>query len=261
MCRWAAWSGAPKYLEELICDPEHSLIHQSRNAFSCKTQVNADGFGMAWYDNRREPCVYKDVRPAWADANLIQLAHHIHSPLFLAHIRASTGTATNHDNCHPFTHGRWSFMHNGQVGGYDVLRKRIDSMIPDHLYQHRTGGTDSEALFLIALGYGLDHDPMGAMARAVKDIEQVSREAGTLPHMRFAACWSDGIHLFAARYASDSRAPSLYYRTFPDGTSVVSEPLDEAPDVWKQVAPSSLVMIADGYVEEQPFLKQQAEAA
>ncbi|SHM00892.1 class II glutamine amidotransferase [Roseibium suaedae] len=261
MCRWAAWSGAPKYLEELICDPEHSLIHQSRNAFSCKTQVNADGFGMAWYDNRKEPCIYKDVRPAWADANLLQLAHHVRSPLFLAHIRASTGTATNHDNCHPFTHGRWCFMHNGQVGGYEHIRKKLDGMIPDHLYRYRTGATDSEALFLIAVGYGLDHDPVGAMVRAVHDVEQMAREQGGLPHMRFAAAWSDGTHLFAARYASDNLAPSLFFRSFRDGTTVVSEPFDTARDAWMEVPSSSILMVADGFVQQQPFREPMAPAA
>ncbi|MBS8259824.1 class II glutamine amidotransferase [Roseibium polysiphoniae] len=261
MCRWAAWSGAPKFLEELICDPEHSLIHQSRNAFSCKTQVNADGFGLAWYDSRKEPCVYKDVRPAWADANLLQLAHHVRSPLFLAHIRASTGTATSHDNCHPFTHGRWSFMHNGQIGGYGLIRKRLDAMIPDHLYQHRTGATDSEALFLIAVGYGLDHDPVGAMRRAVQEVEDVARAHGQLPYMRFAAVWSDGRHLFAARYASDNRAPSLFYRSFVDGTSVVSEPLDEAPEAWTEVKSGMIVLLADGYLEEQRFNASMVSAA
>lgn len=260
MCRWAAWSGAPKYLEELVCGPEHSLVHQSRNAVSCKTPVNADGFGMAWYDSRQAPCVYKDVRPAWSDANLLQLAHHVRSPLFLAHIRASTGTATNHENCHPFTSGRWCFMHNGQVGGYERVRKRLDALIPDHLYRYRTGATDSEALFLIAVGYGLDADPVGAMVRAVKDVEQIAREADGLPHMRFAAAWSNGESLFAARYASDHLAPSLYYRRFAEGTTVVSEPLDKAPDAWVEVPHCSILQVTGGEVRELPFRAVSAAA-
>ncbi|WP_417689241.1 class II glutamine amidotransferase [Roseibium sp.] len=258
MCRWIAWSGAPKFLEELICAPEHSLIHQSRNAFFCKTQVNADGFGIAWYGNRQEPCIYKDVRPAWADSNLTQLAHHVSSPLFLAHIRASTGTSTNHDNCHPFSYRRWSFMHNGQVGGYENVRKKMDTMIPDHLYRHRKGATDSEALFLIALGYGLEQDPVGAMVRTVEEIEAMARAEGGLPHMRLSAAWSDGTRIFAARYASDEQAPSLYYRTFADGTLIVSEPLDEAAGCWVEVPSSTIVMVADGRVHQYPFQRQIA---
>jgi predicted glutamine amidotransferase len=152
MCRWAAWSGTPRHLEDLICNPVHSLIRQSRHAQACLTPVNGDGFGMARYGARPEPCLYKDIRPDWSDPNLSQLAHHTRAGLFTAHIRASTGTDTTHANCHQFSHARWSFMRNGQIGGYERIRKGIDGLIPDTLYHARTGATDSEALFLMARG-------------------------------------------------------------------------------------------------------------
>lgn len=84
----------------------------------------------------------------WSDPNLRSLTRHVKSGLFLAHVRASTGTATSRNNCHPFVHDAWSFMHNGQVGGYDQFRRDADMMIPDSLYPARRGATDSEALFL-----------------------------------------------------------------------------------------------------------------
>lgn len=257
MCRWAAWSGAPKYLEEVICAPEHSLIAQSRNAVSCKTAVNADGFGVAWYDARESACLYKDVRPAWSDPNLLQIARHIRSGHFLAHVRASTGTATTRDNCHPFTHDRWTFMHNGQVGGYEQVRRRLDNMIPDDLYRDRMGGTDSESLFLVALAYGLNLHPRAAMARAVYEAEALSKYAGNTPHMRFASAWSDGRTLYAARYASDDFPPTLYYRKFEDGVMVVSEPLDKAPNCWVEVANGQMIEVRDGQVTEVAFLSDE----
>ncbi|MTI43093.1 glutamine amidotransferase [Roseibium hamelinense] len=261
MCRWAAWSGAPKYLEELICDPQHSLIEQSRHALSCKTSVNADGFGAAWYGERLTPCVYKDVRPAWSDPNLLQLAHHVKASVFLAHVRASTGTATVRDNCHPFTVGRWSFMHNGQIGGYDHFRRRIDNLIPDALYAHRTGATDSEALFLIACGYGLSEEPVPAMARAVRELEDMARTQGGAPFMRFASCWSDGETLYAARYASDHLAPTLYYRCYGDGISIVSEPLDEAPGEWLEVESGSFIAVRNGTVSVGRFFPDKVASS
>ncbi|WP_434052528.1 MAG: class II glutamine amidotransferase [Roseibium sp.] len=257
MCRWAAWSGAPRYLEEVICDPAHSLIDQSRNALSCKTAVNADGFGVAWYGDRETPCLYKDVRPAWSDPNLLQIARHIRSGHFLAHVRASTGTATTRDNCHPFTHQRWAFMHNGQVGGYEKVRRRLDNMIPDDLYRHRMGGTDSECLFLIALAYGLRQHPRAAMARVVHEAEALSRYAGEKPHMRFASAWSDGTTLYAARYASDNLPPTLYYRQFDDGVMVVSEPLDEAPSRWVEVPQGHMIEVKEGRVRQVAFLSEE----
>ncbi|PVB60173.1 class II glutamine amidotransferase [Labrenzia sp. 011] len=257
MCRWAAWSGAPRYLEEVICDPAHSLIAQSRNAVSCKTAVNADGFGISWYGDRQIPCLYKDVRPAWSDPNLLQIARHVRSGHFLAHVRASTGTATARDNCHPFTHDRWTFMHNGQVGGYDKVRRRLDNMIPDDLYRNRMGATDSESLFLVAVAYGLDLHPRAAMARAVFETEALSRYAGTAPHMRFAAAWSNGDVLYAARYASDRFAPTLYYREFGDGVMIVSEPLDGARDCWREVPQGQMIEVRAGKVEQMAFLSDE----
>lgn len=257
MCRWAAWSGAPRYLEEVICDPEHSLVDQSRNALSCKTAVNADGFGVAWYGERQTPCLYKDVRPAWSDPNLSQIARHVRSGHFLAHVRASTGSATARANCHPFTFEKWTFMHNGQIGGYDRVRRRLDNMIPDDLYRDRLGGTDSESLFLIALAYGLKQHPRAAMARTVMEAEALAKYAGTTPYMRFASAWSDGGTLYAARYASDKFAPTLYYRQFDDGVMVVSEPLDQAGECWKQVRQGHMIAVVDGKVQEMPFVSDE----
>ncbi len=59
-----------------------------------------------------------EIRPAWSDENLTSFCAQVRSPLFFAHVRASTGTPTTRANCHPFAHGRFLFMHNGQVGGF-----------------------------------------------------------------------------------------------------------------------------------------------
>ena len=102
------------------------------------TPVNADGFGMAWYGERAElnlPRHHAGMvgqQPQKPDRD-IEIAS-------LAHVRASTGTATSRNNCHPFAVGRWSFMHNGQFGGYDqYYRRHADALIPDDYYPHRKG--------------------------------------------------------------------------------------------------------------------------
>ena len=51
MCRFVAWSGAPRYLEEFVFEPEQSIVAQSKKALVSKTQINADGFGLAWYQH------------------------------------------------------------------------------------------------------------------------------------------------------------------------------------------------------------------
>ncbi|MBI1217407.1 MAG: class II glutamine amidotransferase [Rhodobacteraceae bacterium] len=247
MCRWAAYTGAPIFLEEIVSRPGHSLIAQSHDAIETKTAINADGFGVAWYGEREEPGLYRDVYPAWSDPNLRSLTAQVKSHLFLAHVRASTGTATSRNNCHPFAVGRWSFMHNGQIGGYDGFRRDADMMIPDALYPHRRGATDSEALFLVALGEGLDDDPLGALERAVARFEALSRAKGRAPHIRLTGALSDGQRLYAVRYATDDAAPTLYYRWSETrgGMAVVSEPLETGECGWEPV-PAGSFCVFDG---------------
>ncbi len=241
MCRWAAYVGQPIFLEEIISRPGHSLIHQSHCATQCHSAINADGFGVAWYGDRPEPGLYRDVLPAWSDPNLKSLTAQVRSGLFLAHVRASTGTATSRNNCHPFAVGRWSFMHNGQIGGYDAFRRDAEMMIEDRYYPYRKGATDSEALFLIALGEGMERDPKGAMERATVRFEALSRTKGEAPHVRLTCAFSDGKRLYAIRYATDDFAPSLYHRWSDSrmGRAVVSEPLETGETGWEELPQGS----------------------
>ena len=77
MCRWMAYSGNPILLEEMVLKPAHSLIDQSLSAKMAPKPTNGDGFGIGWYGRGGEPGVYRSVQPAWNDANLVDLAHHL----------------------------------------------------------------------------------------------------------------------------------------------------------------------------------------
>lgn len=243
MCRWAAYIGEPIFLEEIVTAPGQSLIDQSLHASESKTETNGDGFGLAWYGERTEPGLYHDVLPAWSDGNLRSLAQQVRSHLFLAHVRAATGTATSRMNCHPFAVSNWSFMHNGQAGGYAGFRRKVDMSISDECYGHRHGTTDSEAIFLMALSDGLADDPKSALERATGRVEAMSRATGVTPHMRMTVAMSDGEHLYCARYSSDRFAPTLYHRQTEVGRVLVSEPLDRSLTDWKEIPPSSFAEI------------------
>ena len=263
MCRWAAYIGQAIFLEEIVSRPGHSLIQQSHCATECLSAINADGFGLAWYGERPEPGQYRDVMPAWSDPNLKSLTAQVQSHLFLAHVRASTGTATSRNNCHPFVVGRWSFMHNGQFGGYDTYRRHAEALIPDEFYGHRKGATDSEALFLMALGEGLDSDPAGAMARATAKFQALAHEKGSAPHVRLTAAFSDGRKLYALRYASDEHAPSLFHRWSDTrgGRAVVSEPLESDEEDWLEVPPQSFCVFDGAQMTMTPFHPEALRAA
>ncbi len=235
MCRFLAYHGESVFLSDLVCAPTHSLVHQSLHANEAKTETNGDGFGIGWYGERPEPGLYRDVRPAWSDENLRSLSQQVRAKTFFAHVRASTGTATTRANCHPFAHGRHLFMHNGQIGGYGRIKRRLEALIPDALYEARQGSTDSEAIFLLALANGLATEPVGAMARTLATVRGLMREAGVAEALRFTAVLTDGEAFTAYRWACDGRPPSLYYRETGGALVVVSEPIDGRKDGWTEV--------------------------
>lgn len=206
MCRWVAYAGPEIYLEDLIFHQEHSIVSQSLAAAQSSWVTNGDIFGVAWYTQRTAPGLFKDVLPAWNDANLRSLAAHIQTRLVFAHVRATTGTAVNRSNCHPFTWQNWTFMHNGKIGNWHDCRKDVEDLIDHVHYPHREGTTDSEALFLVALTNGQD--------------------------------------MWAFRYSSDDQSPSLYYgaphtRASEKGlhpiTTIASEPSDSDAAHWFKV--------------------------
>ena len=245
MCRLAADLGPARPLAEIVIDPSHSLIAQSQEALEAKLSVNGDGFGMAWYGARPDPGLYKDILPAWSDSNLLSLCRHISSPLFLAHVRASTEGETARANCHPFAHGPWSFMHNGQTGSFTALRRPLEASLPDALYALRRGSTDSELLFLLLLNAGLAEDPDRACRTVIAQLRETARAAQVPPFLRQTWVFSDGKSLFCLRYASDGRCPTLYVsRAFAGGGLVLaSEPLDGRTGPWSEIPPNRLVRL------------------
>ena len=133
MCRFLAYTGRPVLLETLLVEPAVSLVAQSLAAREAKTTVNADGCGIGWYAEREEPGVYHGMLPAWSDTNLASLCRQLRSRMFLAHVRSATNGEVSLANCHPFAAGRHLFMHNGQIGNYERVRRRVDALIPDAL--------------------------------------------------------------------------------------------------------------------------------
>ena len=242
MCRIAAYTGPAIPLENIIVRPAHSLLSQSQHATEAKLAVNGDGFGIAWYGAGDQPGLYRDVLPAWADGNLTSLCRMVHSPLFIGHIRASTVGETSRANCHPFSNGRWSFCHNGQVPHFARIRRRLEAALPDDLFAARRGTTDSEMIFLTMLANGLDTDPQAALRATLNLIGP----AGDEGPVRLTVVFSDGQKLFAFRHASDGVCPTLYVSGVLDhgGRALASEPLCGQPDRWTAVPVDTLCTVS-----------------
>lgn len=252
MCRFLAYRGDPIYLEDLVCRPKHSLVRQSLRATEAKMVTNGDGFGVGWYGERDTPGLYREVTPAWSDENLLALAAHVRSHLFFAHVRAATGGGIALSNCHPFASGSFMFMHNGQIGGFAQLRRELEGELPDPLWHQRKGATDSELIFLLIVqrlvdGYGM----VEATSEVLGEVSARMRQAGIDAPLRFAAALADGDDVFAFRWASDDKPPTLYLHRESWGQMVASEPLDGDPEGWVPLSNGSVLRLcADGRTTE-----------
>jgi len=271
MCRWVAYLGSPIAPKELLHDPQRSLIEQSRRNAPNMAIPNGDGTGLGWYEHRAEPALFRSVTPAWGDDNLLELATEIRTGLFLAHVRAGTGTPVQQTNCHPFRYRNWLFVHNGYVADYDRLRRELLLAVHPDLFRNIAGSTDSELLFHLALTFGLPDDPIGGIARMAGFVEETSAAAGVQEAaLQMTVGVSDGVQLYAARYASGPEANTLFVSEDPesvrmlypetervahfsdDARVVVSEPLDDLPGLWRKV-PSGTALIIGEHVREQTF--------
>lgn len=266
MCRWLAYSGTPLLLDTILYKPAHSLIDQSLHSRLGVETTNGDGFGVGWYSQESldTPALFTDVGPAWNNRNLRELADHVRSPLFFAHIRATTGTAVQQTNCHPFRHGRWMWMHNGAIADFHLVRRDLTLLVDPDLYADMEGTTDSEVMFYLALTFGLDQDPPGAVSRMVGAVERVGRDHKVEFPLQMTIGVTDGSRVWAFRYSSQGTSRSLFYSTrvdtlrrlHPDAAFlrevsddtrlVVSEPLGDLPGAWNEVPESSYSVIQDG---------------
>jgi predicted glutamine amidotransferase len=271
VCRWLAYSGSPIRLEELLVKRDRSLIDQSLHARQGATPTNGDGFGVGWYEDAETPRVYRSTHPAWNDRNLRELAAGISSPLFFAHIRASTGTAIQETNTHPFRYGRWLWMHNGLIREFPRVKRELAFAIDESLFPSIEGTTDSETMFYLALTFGLEDDPVEAVERMVGFVEDTGQRHGVEDPIQMTIATTDGRSVWVFRYSSERDSRTLYFSTrmddlkalYPDAHElaslsdetrlIVSEPLGDLPGVWNEVPESHVGIVRVGEDELQPF--------
>jgi glutamine amidotransferase len=232
VCRFVAYLGPPVTLEALLLAPEHSLLHQSwAPRHQRHGTVNADGFGVGWYDcaRRPEPARYRTARPMWADRSFTSLAGLVASGAVLAAVRSATPPApVEESGAPPFTARRWLFAHNGAVDGFHEepgieLRRRMSERARAGI----EGASDSEVLFALVLDRLDAGDSMGeALVRVIATVEAVTTA-------RLNLILTDGRSVVAT-----ASGDSLFVHR-GDGVVVASEPFDDS--CWQTVPDRSLV--------------------
>lgn len=276
MCRFICYRGPSLLLEELLYVPPNSLILQSYRARERAEPLNGDGFGVGWYAPGSDPtpCVFTSVTPAWGNQNLHRLAGHIRSPCYFAHVRAaSAGMRISEENCHPFQNGPYLWMHNGAIGEFARIKRRLRASLDDAAYESIQGTTDSEHAFAVFLtlirdGGAASASALGdALVETIRQLECWTSEAGVRVPSFYNFAVTDGERLALARYGSDSHLEpvSLYFtigtrlvvdngrmklQRWPhDEPSIIvaSEPLTEERDGWKRVAPNHILTVSGDF--------------
>ncbi|MEV4111013.1 ergothioneine biosynthesis protein EgtC [Nonomuraea sp. NPDC049695] len=239
MCRHAAWLGAPRPLTWLIHEPEHGLLQQS---YAPRRQrqglINADGYGMGWYDAARaEPVRYRRTVPIWADANLPALAQVARSTCLLAAVRsATTGMPIEESATAPFTDGGWLLSHNGRVSR-DALRDLADDLAD-------SAESACDAAWVAAAVFLRRRTGLG-LGAALAEVVVHAGEKDPAARLNLLAC--DGASVAATVWGD-----TLFYRQHDDGVLVASEPLDGLPG-WQAVPERSLLTVTRDHVSLQPL--------
>jgi glutamine amidotransferase len=224
-----------------------------------RTPTNGDGFGLGWYTKQPFPGLFRSIRPAWNDNNLRDLTTHIESPMFLAHVRATSLATIQETNCHPFRYKNWLFVHNGQIAQFAKLKQKLLCGILPEYFDNIQGSTDSEVMFHLALSLGLEKDVPGAIGRMVRLVEDAARAEGITEAIWMTLGITDGESLWGFRYGSDGKGPTLYISPnieellilnpeidglFGDfAVCLVSEPIGNFMEAWRPLPENSLVVV------------------
>ncbi|MEK9660224.1 MAG: class II glutamine amidotransferase [Alphaproteobacteria bacterium] len=183
---------------------------------------------------------------------------------------ASPGLYVNEANCHPFQNGRFLWMHNGDIAGFELIRCKLRTALSDAAYDAIEGTTDSEhafALFLDRLAPRFDDYEVGdiqaALVETIHQLDAWTVEAGTETPSHYNFAVTDGNSVVVTRYVSQDGAPahSLYVAVgerfenvdghyvmeptdgAPDAVIVASEPLTEDRSFWREVPANSMVTV------------------
>lgn len=219
MCRHLAWLGGPRSLGSLVLDPPCGL---RRQAYAPRRQrrglLNADGWGVGFYDTSGAVRRWRSARPLWNDISFASVAPVLTSGAVLAAVRSATvGMPLDETAAAPFTDGRWLLSHNGKVSR---------ATLPAAVAAGAESVCDSALLaaHVFACGPGNVVDTLRAVARDD-------------PEAFLNVLMTDGSSIVGVTWGDE-----LSYLIEPDGVAVASEPWDDDPR-WVDVPDRRLIEV------------------
>jgi glutamine amidotransferase len=162
-------------------------------------------------------------------------------------------------------------MHTGLIREFAQMRRELLLAVDDSLFDSIEGTTDSELMFYLALTFGLQDVPVGALEQTVGLIEETGRRHGIDDPIQMTVATTDGETIWAFRYSSEHDSRTLYFSTRMDSLKalypelvelaalsdetrvVVSEPLGDLPGAWQEVPESHVGIVRPGEDELRAF--------
>ena len=154
------------------------------------------------------------------------------------------------------------------IDAFTAVKRDLVLAVDESLFPKITGTADTEVLFCLALTFGLEDDPAGAVARA-RDVRYPFQ--GTI-------ATTDG-SLWVFRYSSQGKSRSLFFtrdvrmlrqqypdweilREVSDDTRlVVSEPIGDLPGAWVEMPEASYGVVTKAGDHLQPFVPKPPSKA
>ncbi len=223
MCRHLGWLGEARSVASLVLDPPSGLLVQS---YAPRRQkhglMNADGWGVGFFDDDGVARRWRSASPLWGDASFASVAPALRSGCVVAAVRsASVGMPIESSASAPFSDGRWLLSHNGLVDR---------TVLPPSAAAESTN--DSALLAALIFDRGLD---------ALGDT--VSEVAAADPNARLNILAGNGSQLSATTWGD-----TLFVLRRDDGVVLASEPFDDDPQ-WEEIPDRHLVKVVDSSVE------------
>lgn len=218
MCRVLMYKGDAVSLDDLLYQPNNSLVKQAYDP-QMLNMLSLAGFGMlAWDDTSHHPEVpfsYRSVNVPIFDRNLKELAEKLRVTALIAHVRGvpyREDVTVGEQNLHPFRYKgyRLALAHNGHLAHFERMRFALLEHIEPDIARMIRGNTDTEWIYALFLSQLEDPraepDPdaiVHAVEKTLSTIRAVRQRHGIDTSSPTNLFISDGANLVAVRFAFD----------------------------------------------------------
>ena len=227
MCRHLGWLGHSTSVASLILDTPYGLLVQSYSPRRQKNGLmNADGWGVGFFDDEGVARRWRSAAPLWGDASFASVAPVLRSECVVAAVRSATiGMPIEASASAPFSDGTWLLSHNGIVNR---------SVLPPSAAAEST--VDSAVLAALIFQRGLDR--LG---------DTVAEVGAADPNARLNILAANGSRMLATTWGD-----TLSVLRRDDGVVLASEPYDDDP-AWQEIPDRHLVDVIGSHVALTPL--------